>query len=301
MDGGFSPLADGVFVRRHDRLRLNTGLVVGEGACVVIDTRETLAQGVDLRRAVRRITARPWVVVNTHGHHDHAFGNAAFAPCRIWGHRRCATMLTLYGEVQREVFRRLASRDADPGLAAELEQTPIVVPDDLVDETVTLDLGGRVVRLRHLGRGHTDNDLVVEVPGHALFAGDLVEEGEPPAFEDAFPLDWPGTVAALLALAADLPVVPGHGAVVDQRFVARQQALLAEVARVTRRSFTEARGPGDAAARLATDLDLPAATARAAAERAYRQQRGEPAYPAPREVRAALGLDSDSTRQGREG
>lgn len=301
MDSDFVPVADGVFVRRHERLRLNTGLVVGDDACLVVDTRETLVQGVDLRGAVRRITDLPWIVVNTHGHHDHAFGNAAFVPCEVWGHTRCVTMLTRYGEVQREVFHRAAVQAAAFGLATELAETPVVVPDRPVDVEATLDLGGRVVRLRHLGRGHTDNDLVVEVPGHAVFAGDLVEQGDPPAFEDAFPVDWPDTVGRLLVLADDVPVVPGHGAVVDGRFVAEQQALLAAVARIVDASFAEQGGPTDAARRLAGDLGLPAGTAGAAAERAYRQWRGEPAYPTPAELRARLGLAGDSTRGLREG
>jgi hypothetical protein len=48
--------------------------------------------------------------------------------------------------------------------------------------------------------------------------------------EDAFPLEWPGTMTALLELARG-PVVPGHGAVVDAAFVAAQRDELARLAR----------------------------------------------------------------------
>ena len=44
-----------------------------------------------------------------------------------------------------------------------------------------LDVGGREVELRSCGRGHTDNDLVVVERRRVVFAGDLVEEGAPPA------------------------------------------------------------------------------------------------------------------------
>ena len=99
-----------------------------------------------------------------------------------------------------------------------------------------LDVGGREVVLRFLGRGHTDHDLVVEVEdgsdGTVVFAGDLVEEGAPPAFEDAFPADWPATLGRVHALARG-PVVPGHGAVVDAAFVgAQREELLAVLAAV---------------------------------------------------------------------
>jgi glyoxylase-like metal-dependent hydrolase (beta-lactamase superfamily II) len=85
------------------------------------------------------------------------------------------------------------------------------------------------VRLRHHGRGHTGADLVVAVDD-VVFAGDLVEEGAPPAMDDAFPLEWPSTLTALLDLVRG-PVVPGHGAVVDAAFVAAQRDELALLAR----------------------------------------------------------------------
>ena len=121
----------------------------------------------------------------------------------------------------------------------------------------TLDLGDRRVDLRFLGRGHTDHDVVALVPdASVLFAGDLVEEGAPPSFGDAFPLDWPATLGQLLDLAGEGPVVPGHGEVVDRDFVAGQLgdvAFLAEArapqlaaapARRPRPSRAAARGPG---------------------------------------------------------
>ena len=113
---------------------------------------------------------------------------------------------------------------------------PIDLPDHLVDDVALLDVGGREVVLRFLGRGHTGSDLVVEVEddgdGTVVFAGDLVEEGAPPAFDDAFPADWPATLGRLHALARG-PVVPGHGAVVDAAFVGGQrEELLAVLAAI---------------------------------------------------------------------
>jgi glyoxylase-like metal-dependent hydrolase (beta-lactamase superfamily II) len=93
-----------------------------------------------------------------------------------------------------------------------------------------LDLGGRTAQLLHLGRGHTDHDLVVAVPdAGVVFAGDLVEQGAPPDMEDGVIPEWPATLDALLAL-EPRTVVPGHGAPVDAAFVAGQRAELGEVA-----------------------------------------------------------------------
>jgi len=232
----WTQVADGVLVRRHERLDLNCGLVLGDGACLVVDTRSHPVAGRELADAVRSVTRDPWTVVNTHAHFDHCFGNAAFRPAPVWASRGCATELATAGEAQRAAVvaeLRAAGDDAEADLVAA---APIDLPGELVDEVAVLDVGGREVTLRHLGRGHTDHDLVVEVETSGddtvVFAGDLVEQGAPPAFEDAFPADWPGTLGRLHALARG-PVVPGHGAVVDATFVgAQREELLAVLAAV---------------------------------------------------------------------
>ncbi len=227
MTAGWREVADRVFVRRHRELDLNCGLVVGDGACLVVDTRSHLGEGQALAEAVRVLTPHPWTVVNTHAHYDHCFGNAAFRPAEIWAHRECVTELAATAEQQRAAVVAALLADGDP--AAELvATTPLDPPDRLVDDAAVLDVGGRAVSLRHLGRGHTGADLVVAVDD-VVFAGDLVEEGAPPAMEDAFPLEWPATLSAVLELVRG-PVVPGHGNVVDAAFVAGQRDELAALA-----------------------------------------------------------------------
>ena len=232
---GWREVADGVLVRRHAELDLNCGLVVGEGACLVIDTRSHLREAADLITAVRSVTPHPWTVVNTHAHYDHCFGNAAFRPASVWGSRGCAAALLATGEQQRaDVVARL--RAAGDPAAGLVRAAPVDPPDHLVDDVAVLDVGGREVVLRFLGRGHTDHDLVVEVETpderSVVFAGDLVEQGAPPAFDDAFPAEWPATLGRLHALARGA-VVPGHGAVVDAAFVgAQREELLAVLAAV---------------------------------------------------------------------
>ena len=66
-----------------------------------------------------------------------------------------------------------------------------------------------------------------------LFAGDLLENAPAPAFGDSFPISWPVTGIALLAL-VDGVIVPGHGDPFDRGFAERQVAeldLMAELAR----------------------------------------------------------------------
>jgi glyoxylase-like metal-dependent hydrolase (beta-lactamase superfamily II) len=241
---GWQEVGPGVLVRRHAELDLNCGLVVGDGACLVIDTRSHLGEAADLIAAVRSVTPHPWTVVNTHAHYDHCFGNAAFRPAPVWGSRGCAGALLATGESQRAA----AAAELEDSAAADLiRAAPLDPPDHLVDDVTHLDVGGREVVLRMLGRGHTDHDLVVEVEsaGEAtvVFAGDLVEEGGPPAFEDAWPAEWPATLGRLHALVRG-PVVPGHGAVVDADFVSAQREELLAVLRALREGRLD--GPYDA-------------------------------------------------------
>ena len=223
-------VGDGVLVRRHEELDLSTGLVVGDGACLVVDTGGDARQGAELAEAVRAVTPHPWTVVLTHAHFDHCFGTAAFLPCERWAHAGCFEALAATADPQRAEW--IAHyRDAGRAEVVDaLATTPVIPPDQLVEAFVTVHIGARPVRLAHLGRGHTDHDLVVQVPDAAVvFAGDLVEQGAPPDFGDAYPADWPATLTALLGLGAGL-VVPGHGEPVDAGFVAAQRDELATVA-----------------------------------------------------------------------
>jgi glyoxylase-like metal-dependent hydrolase (beta-lactamase superfamily II) len=275
-----------VFVRRQEMANLNVGLVVGGDACLVIDTRITHGQGRRLADAVREVTALPWVIVNTHGHYDHCFGNRVFLPADIWGHERCVDMLTAHGEVKRSYVQLYAAKQDEADLVAELDEVEITPPNRTFATDATLDLGGRPAHLRYLGLGHTDNDIVVEVPDAAvLFAGDLVEEGAPPMFGDSFPLDWPSTLDKVGELSKGA-VVPGHGNVVDRAFVREQGEMLAGLAATARRAF-EAGGDVEAAV---SGHDLPAETVRSAVQRAFRQLRGDPPYESPDELARRLGV-----------
>lgn len=227
-------LAPGVFVRRHPELELNCGLVLGDRRALVIDTRSTTARGEELAAAVREVTALEPVVVNTHAHYDHCFGNAAFRDSQIYAHAGAADDLRATAEHQREQVVSHLLRTQRPDLAEQLVQTEIVIPFYLVDSDTEIDLGGRSVHLLYGGRAHTDHDLAVAIPDAGLvYWGDLVEQGADPAMEDAFPLEWADTVAALLSRPQVQPAriaVPGHGEVVDTDFVMSQAELLAGLA-----------------------------------------------------------------------
>jgi glyoxylase-like metal-dependent hydrolase (beta-lactamase superfamily II) len=259
-------IGDGVFVRAFADFNVNVGLVVGRRAALVVDTRASARKGLELRTAVGRMTPLPPIAVNTHHHFDHVFGNAAFATAEIWGHELCVSRMLEEAETIRATLAR-----AMPELAAEYAQTEVVPPNRTFRDHATIDLGGRTVELVHFGRGHTDNDVAVIVADAGVaFAGDLVEEGAPPSFEDSYPLEWAGTLGRLLAR-ADGHIVPGHGRVVDGNFVAGQTKELEALAELARR----VRSAGGSAAGALRDSPFTGEAGERALERAFGQLGGE--------------------------
>lgn len=232
-------VGDRVFVRRHQTLDVNAGLILGDDRCLVIDTRSSEREARELLRAIRSLTHLPYVVAITHAHFDHCFGNATFAAeqpgCEIWAHERCREDLARSGAGHRASIADWLRESGEEALASEVETVSLELPNRTMSADQLLDLGGREVLLRHPGRGHTDHDVVVEVfDADVTFVGDLVEQGAPPSFDDAFPLEWPDSLSNVLERAGSI-IVPGHGDVVDQDFVARQRIDIAEVAQVARR------------------------------------------------------------------
>jgi glyoxylase-like metal-dependent hydrolase (beta-lactamase superfamily II) len=255
----------GVFVRRYTFFDQNIVAVQGEGEVLIVDTRTTYAQARELVDDLRTLTRDPWIVVNTHHHFDHADGNAMFLPTDIWGHERCAQVLRDQG---RRKLGEVAAKM--PELATELAEVEVVPPNRTFVDRVTLTVGGRDVALRYLGRGHTDNDIVVIVPDAAvLLAGDLLEEGAPPSFGDSFPLEWAPTVRSALDLMTG-PVVPGHGGVVDRTFASAQADEIEAAASAARRIHDEGGAVGVAAA----EIGYPGAVASVIAERVFAQLAG---------------------------
>ena len=269
MASPWTEIGDGVLVRRYEFADQNIVAIIGRGETLVVDTRTTLRHAAEIQADLATISAPPvTVVVNTHGHSDHVFGNATFRPCVIWGHERCVSMIVRTGELQRARIVEYL-----PDMADEMAEVILDPPDRTMADRATVEFGGRQVELRYLGRGHTDNDIIV-IPADAdvLLAGDLLENAPAPYFGDGFPLDWPDTAERILELVGDKTVVvPGHGDHAGRQFAAD--------------SWNDFKVLADTARKLhAGDFDMDAAVAAAPyparivpeiLERALAQLRGE--------------------------
>lgn len=213
--GPFSQVTDHTYVAtagfslEGETGEINVGLVVGTEAALLIDAGQTPEQGRLLLEAAGEITDLPvTTVVLTHAHADHAHGLAGIRTTTSIAHE--------------STWDRLAADPTTPAL-----------PNRVVSVAAAIDLGGGVwVEAVHLGRGHTDGDLLVVVPDvHVVFAGDLVESAGPPQYgPDSYPHEWPATLDGLIGLTLDHSIViPGHGPAMNRQEVFEQRSRIAAV------------------------------------------------------------------------
>jgi len=175
-----------------------------------------VAQGRRIRDLAERIGGGPTqAVINTHYHIDHTHGNPAFAAgTKVVSTQRTRDYLMFFDPKYWE------------GDAAG------TVPNETFDGQHDLRIGGKTIRLLHLGRGHTGGDLVV------LFKEDRVIHTGDLFFNHRYPnidleaggsvREWIGTLDRVLAMDFD-KVIPGHGLVTDREGLEAFQRFLQDL------------------------------------------------------------------------
>ncbi|HET9217472.1 MAG TPA: MBL fold metallo-hydrolase [Terriglobia bacterium] len=168
----------------------------------------------DILAQVKSVTDKPVrYVLNTHQHDDHAGGDLKMLPiAEVVAHRNARANLT---NIKQPYY------EDTPG-------TPIGLPRVTFTDEFGVHLGGKEVRAKYFGRGHTNGDVVVYFPElKVIHTGDLflarnaprgaAPQTRPPGVniyvdyaQGGSFLEWTKTLDGVLQLDFDT-VIPGHG------------------------------------------------------------------------------------------
>jgi cyclase len=201
----------------------NVAVFVWDDGVLLVDDKIPPVSA-QLKAAVAAITPKPIrFVVNTHWHPDHRGGNAVLAGdgAVIVAHENVRRRMSVEGFV--EVF----GRKYPPSPPAAL---PIVT----FTRDVTFHLGGEEISVTHVDAAHTDGDSFVRFrKANALHLGDCYLNGSYPVIDYTNGGSYLGTIAAadraLGMVDADTRIIPGHGAISNDRELREWRDMLTAI------------------------------------------------------------------------
>lgn len=182
----------------EDVVATNSMFVATTDGVLVADGQGSAEETQALIAAIGEVTDQPiTTVVVGSDHPDHSGGNSAFpASATFLAHPTSAA--------------RLRERGGTPGTIEE------------VASERELSMGGKTIRVLHLGRAHTGGDLIVHLPQeNVVFMGEVFMNRVFPSMASSYPQEWVATIQAAEALNANV-YVPGHG-FVDPPAVLREE------------------------------------------------------------------------------
>jgi glyoxylase-like metal-dependent hydrolase (beta-lactamase superfamily II) len=251
----------------------NTGLIVGEGESLLIDTLWDLKYTQAMLDAMRPVMdAAPLkVVVNTHADGDHFWGNELVTPAEIiTSQASYEEMLNIQPKsmIMLGKVGKLASAlrilGADKvgrwfqGMVAPYDYQAVTqtLPTRTFEDALTLHVGGRAVHLMEVGPAHTQGDLMVYIPDtKTLYTSDILFIGSTPVTWAGPIENWVAALDRILEMDVNA-IVPGHGPITDKDGVRQVKAYWKYVAGEVRSRYDAGMSPQDAAHDIVLSKDF---------------------------------------------
>jgi cyclase len=214
----------------------NAGIIDLGGQVVVFDTFLTPQAARDLRQAAIDLFGRaPQIVVDSHSHNDHIWGNQVFVEAQILSSRRTRQLIASEGPKEVEWFTANATQElvsyrtqfnnaSDEqrrelklmlgyyeGLAEAMPHLSLCLPGITFDQRLTLYGTKRSAELITFENAHTASDTVLYLPQEGvLFMSDLLFIDFHPYLGDGDPQGQQAALRQLIQMEAKC-FVPGHG------------------------------------------------------------------------------------------
>jgi glyoxylase-like metal-dependent hydrolase (beta-lactamase superfamily II) len=235
----------------NDSMRVAIGaggnvLAVSDGGSLLLVDTKHVGYGKVLRSEAEAFGGRLQRVINTHHHPDHIGNNPFFtrevpvvgqtrgvARAGVFGEQTIAGILQdpvgrLEGMNQQVRGMDISSQAKASGsesmaafvaLAESMDAADFAATETF-DSELEVGIGATRVELRHIDRGHTDNDIFVFLPeANVIHGGDLFFNGLHPRIDvgaDATTVGWQRCIAAMIDLAdGETVCIPGHGEISD--------------------------------------------------------------------------------------
>jgi cyclase len=205
--------ANAYWIEGGETLSSNSGVILGDKAVILFDTKSTIHSEQDTLAEVAKITSKPvTTVIVSHNDFDHIGGLPALP--------KGITIIA-----QDNCKKRMEQSVGRGPMGA----SPDYLPTKTYSQGEHLTIEGVTMNLFHWAPAHTDGDTVLFLPKEkVVFAGDVLMSAVPMAYlhvkdEGGSASGWLENLRKLAALDADV-YVTGHGDVMDKVEVKRRLA-----------------------------------------------------------------------------
>ena len=238
----------------------NAGLVVGDGASLLVDTLFDLKLTQQMLDSMAALTAAAPIatLLNTHANGDHCYGNQLLEAAEIVASEATAHEMT---EVPPSMLHALNSAPGEVGAlfrhffgAFDFDGIDVRMPTRTFRGRLEVEVGGRVVELIEVGPAHTRGDTIAYVPdAKTVYTGDILFIGGTPIVWAGPLSNWVAACDLMLGMDIDT-VVPGHGPLTDKAGIATVRDYLAFVDEAAAQRHAAGLDAWDAARDIAREI-----------------------------------------------